>query len=75
MDATLLVLDYGFVTRDEAAYALGQLQKVRANVIGAVLNGYPNNHGYYTYYQYYGNEYARKKGRHRTRQNPFSVNV
>lgn len=77
VDATLLVLDYGFVTRDEAAFALEQLKKVRANVIGAVLNGMPNSQGYYHYYHYhyYGEEYAGKKENRRARRNIFSFNL
>ncbi|MEW5785243.1 MAG: CpsD/CapB family tyrosine-protein kinase [Bacillota bacterium] len=73
VDATVMVLDYGRVTRDEAAFALAQLQKVHANVIGAVINGIPNNRGYYSYYHYYSEDYPRKKGRKRTKTNGFTA--
>jgi capsular exopolysaccharide synthesis family protein len=55
VDATILVLDYGVVSRAEAAYALEQLRKVQANVIGTVINGLPGKKSQYYYYQnYYG---------------------
>ena len=50
---------------------------MRANVIGAVLNGMPNSQGYYHYYHYhyYGEEYAGKKENRRARRNIFSFNL
>jgi len=53
VDGTVMVLDYGRVTRDEAVVAKEQLKKVNANLIGAVLNQMPARDGYYSYYQYY----------------------
>ena len=52
-DGTLFVLDYGRVTRDEAAWALEQLGKVQAKIIGTVLNAVPYSKSYYNGYQYY----------------------
>lgn len=66
VDATVMVLDHGGVTRDEARFALEQLQKVKANVIGAVINGMPTKGSYYNYYYYYGTgrRPSRKRRRH-----------
>ena len=65
-DATVMVLDHGGVTRDEARFALEQLQKVKANVIGAVINGMPIKGSYYNYYYYYGTgRRPSRKGRRR----------
>ncbi|MFP4521976.1 MAG: tyrosine-protein kinase family protein, partial [Fibrobacterota bacterium] len=36
-----------------ASFLLSSLKKIRANVIGAVLNGIPSRDGYYMYYGYY----------------------
>ncbi len=57
-DGTLLVLDYGRVTRDEAAGALEQLYKVQTDVIGLIINSMPYSKSYYNGYQYY---YGEKK--------------
>ena len=55
VDATLLVLDYGRVRRDEATDTLKQLQRVQANVVGSVLNSVPYSSSYYNGYKnYYG---------------------
>jgi len=53
VDATIFVVRYGQVKRDEAAHALEQLKKVKANVIGSVMNAVPaDNKAYYYYYEY-----------------------
>jgi len=45
---TLLVTDYGRVTRDEVREAVGYLRSVNSNILGVVLNKVPlNNEGYY----------------------------
>lgn len=55
VDGTLIVLDYGRVRRDEAINALKTLNRVQANVIGAVLNNVPYSQKYYDGYKnYYG---------------------
>ncbi len=51
-DATIFVVRYGQVKKDEAAYALEQLKKVNANVIGAVKNAVPADNQAYYYYKY-----------------------
>ena len=56
VDGTIMVLDHGRVTRDEAVLAREQLKKVGANLIGAVLNEMPARDGYYSYYQYYAQD-------------------
>ena len=52
-DGTIMVLDHGRVTREEAVMAAEQLHKVNANLIGTILNAVPKKNGYYNYYQYY----------------------
>lgn len=51
VDAVLMVIDYNGATREEAAFALDQLRKVQANVIGAIINDFPNKRSHYYYYQ------------------------
>ncbi len=74
VDAVLVVLDYGVVTRDEAGFAVEQLAKVQANVIGAVINGMANNKGHYGYYYYYyyGDKAARRKQKRKPRREDFT---
>ena len=55
-DGTLLVLDYGQVTRNEAIEALESLNKVQANIIGTIINAMPYSKSYYTGYSYYGSD-------------------
>lgn len=71
VDATIMVLDYGSVTRDEASFALEQLRKVKANIIGTIINGMPNNKGHY-YYYYYGDKAARQKQTRKPRREDFT---
>lgn len=52
VDATIFVIRYGQVKKDEAAHALEQLRKVEANIIGAVMNAVPTGNGAYYYYEY-----------------------
>lgn len=59
VDATLMVLGYGGITYNEAAFALEQLNKVQANIIGTIINGMPSNKG--SYYYYYGTDHKRRK--------------
>ena len=65
VDGTLLVLDHGRVTRDEATMAVEQLKKVNARVIGTVFNKVPFKQGYYDYYRLYyrTDPEDRKKGK------------
>ncbi len=56
VDATIFVIRYGIVTREEALYALDQLKKVDAHIIGAVMNALPSKNGAYYYYYEYGSE-------------------
>ncbi len=54
LDGVILVVAAGQVTKDEVQIAKEQLMKVKANLLGAVLNKVPlNGRGYY-YYYYYG---------------------
>ncbi len=52
VDATIFVIYYGRVKKDEAAHALEQLKKVEANIVGAVMNAVPSGNGAYYYYEY-----------------------
>ena len=65
VDATILVIDHNGATREEAVYAREQLNKVQANVIGAIVNNVPNKRGYYRYHYsyYYGDANTRKRKR------------
>jgi len=65
VDGVVLVLDFGEVTRDAAKQTKQLLEKVKANILGVVLNKidmekegqyYP-----YYYYYYYGDEKKRRK--------------
>ncbi len=53
VDGTIFVMDYGRVKWEQAENALEQLSKVKANVIGAVINSVPRSEAYYNGYQYY----------------------
>lgn len=65
VDGVVLVLDFGEVTRDAAKQTKELLEKVKANILGVVLNKidmekegqyYP-----YYYYYYYGDERKKRK--------------
>ncbi len=65
VDGVILVLDFGEVTREAAIQAKQLLEKVKARILGAVLNKvdmekegkyYP-----YYYYYYYGDEKKKRK--------------
>ncbi len=52
-DGTIMVVGYGNSSRDLVAKAKGQLQMVKANILGVVLNKIPmNGQGYYQYNYY-----------------------
>ena len=53
VDGTLVVFDYGKVSREEAAGAMEHFKKVQANVIGLVINNMPQCRSYYNGYRYY----------------------
>lgn len=56
-DGTIMVVGYGHSSRDCAVKAKEQLQMVKANLLGVVLNKVPlNGQGYYHYYYYGGNK-------------------
>ncbi len=55
-DGTIMVVGYGSSSRDLVVKTKEQLQMVKANILGVVLNKVPmNGQGYYHYY-YYGGE-------------------
>lgn len=54
LDGVVLVVGAGSVARDEAIHARDQLHKVKANLLGVVLNKVPVNGSGYYYYYYYG---------------------
>ena len=53
-DGVVLVVGSGLASRDEARHARDQLQKVKANLLGVVLNKMPLNGSGYYYNYYYG---------------------
>ncbi len=57
VDGTILVVDFGRIPKEVAQKLKEQLDNVRANTIGVILNKIPSNgQGYYYYYyaRYYG---------------------
>lgn len=52
-DGTIMVVGYGNSSKDLAVKAKEQLQMVKANILGVVINKVPmNGQGYYHYYYY-----------------------
>lgn len=61
-DATALVVRSGVVDKKIIKGAMDQLDKAKANVIGAVINCVEQSRTpYYYYYKYYNNYYGNKK--------------
>ncbi len=54
LDGVIMVVGSGYVAREEARHARDQLQKVKATILGVVLNKVPVNGTGYYYYYYYG---------------------
>lgn len=54
LDGVVMVVGSGSVAREESRHARDQLQKVKANILGVVLNKVPINGSGYYYYYYYG---------------------
>ncbi|RJX23786.1 MAG: polysaccharide biosynthesis tyrosine autokinase [Dethiobacter sp.] len=70
VDGTILVINFGDIPREVAQKAKEQLENVKANIIGVVLNKIPSNgtgYYYYYYYHYYG-EHGEKANRKKRRQ-------
>lgn len=67
VDGTVLVIDHGRVTREEAIRATEQLKKVHANMLGAVFNQVPYSDGYYSYYYYYASEGQENKKKRKSK--------
>lgn len=61
VDGTILVIDFGHVPEEMTQKARDQLQNVKANILGVVINRIPaNGYGYYYYQQYYGSREEKK---------------
>lgn len=54
VDGTVLVVAHGQANREIVQQAVAGLRKVKANLLGVVMNQVPVNGAGYTYYQYYG---------------------
>lgn len=54
LEGVILVVGSGSVGREQALYARDQLKKVKANLLGVVLNKMPLNRSGYYYNNYYG---------------------
>jgi capsular exopolysaccharide synthesis family protein len=54
LDGVILVASAGEVSKDQINSAKEQLQKVKANILGVVLNKVPVGNGSYYYQYYYG---------------------
>jgi succinoglycan biosynthesis transport protein ExoP len=68
MDGVLIVYRVGAVSRGLLKRTANQLQQVKCNIIGIILNGMKpdispdfQDYKYYKYYSYYGKERGRKK--------------
>jgi tyrosine-protein kinase Etk/Wzc len=81
VDAVLLVVSSGYVTRKEVDRAIQLLGNVRANLIGVLLNGldikriYGSYYYYYHYYQYYYYYGNKKKPHHRSRDEAIPAEI
>ena len=51
-DATIVVLDYGKVNKNDAVKAVDQLNKIQTNIIGIVINNMPRNRTYNRVFYY-----------------------
>jgi len=61
VDGVVIVLDFGEVTRDAAQQTKALLEKVKANILGVVLNKIDMEKEGYNYYYYYGDEKKKRK--------------
>ena len=63
VDGVVLVLDFGEVTRDAAKQTKELLEKVKANILGVVLNkiDMEKEAQYYPYYYYYYGDEKKKR--------------
>jgi len=61
VDGVVIVLDFGEVTRDAAKQTKVLLEKVKANILGVVLNKIDMEKEGYNYYYYYGDEKKKRK--------------
>ncbi len=60
-DGTIMVVGYGHSSRESVLKAKEQLQMVKANILGVVMNKVPlNGQGYY-YYYYYGRDKSKRQ--------------
>lgn len=67
VDGVLLVSDVGHTRRNEARQGAEEFRRVRANLLGVVLNRLPRRRGdYYRHYYYQSEDGKRKKGRWRS---------
>jgi hypothetical protein len=75
VDGAMLVYDAGRTRRTEAQRAAGELRRVGARLLGAVLNRLSGRRGgyyyYYRYYYYETGEGGRRRRRHRRRPGPL----
>ncbi len=60
-DGVVMVVAAKEVDIDMAKMAKERLDKVNANILGAILNKYTNDNGGYGYYNYYYEQYAKGK--------------
>lgn len=60
-DGTILVIGYNEVEKERVRLAKGRLEKVKANLIGAIFNKYIQKRESDDYYSYYYNEINGKK--------------
>ncbi len=69
VDGVILVVEAGTTPREAVIAAKQQLEKVKANIIGVVLNkAEQHGGGYYYYYYYYGEDHSAKAGKKRRKR-------
>ena len=61
VDGVVLVLDVGEVTREASKQAKVLLEKVKAKILGVILNKVDMESESYSYYYYYGDERKKRK--------------
>lgn len=67
IDGVILVGDSGHTRKGDLKRAVGELNKVHANLLGMILNRYKNDHGNAYYYDYYYSADGAKEKKNRFR--------
>lgn len=78
VDGTIMVVDSGEISPEEAQAAKAQLLQGKAKLLGVILNGVSTSHHYggynYYYYYYYDEEHVKHKGHKNRKENSKEEN-